>query len=130
MPSLAYPNKRAKLWREDNILIRVTEEAGVLLSTVDLGTLDSAKGTVLRLDPATYDEESGEMILNFAPGGGKGNDQIVQHGGKQVLRIAGVVSQRLNGTTMDVVVKEGPEGSRSMSIGIMPPGPEPLTDGS
>jgi hypothetical protein len=111
-------------------LIRVTEEAKVLLSTVDLGTLDSAEGAVLRLDPAAYDEETGEMALSFAPGDGKGNDQIVQHGGRQVLRIAGVVSQRLNGSTMDVVVEEVPKSSRSMGIGIVPPGPEPLTDDS
>jgi hypothetical protein len=116
--------------REENVLIRVTEEAKVLLSTVDLGTLDSAEGTVLRLDPVAYDEVAGAMRLSFAPGEGKGNDQIVQHGDKQVLRIAGVVSQRLNGSTMDVVVEEGPEGSRSMGIGIMPPGPEPLADDS
>ena len=69
------------------------------------------------------------MTLSFAPGEGKGNDQIVQHGGKQVLRIAGAVSQQLHGSTMDVVVEEGPEGSR-MGIGIVLPGPEPLTDGS
>jgi hypothetical protein len=111
-------------------LIRVTEEAKVLLSTVDLGTLDSAEGAVLRLDPVAYDEETGEMTLSFAPGDGKGKDQIVQHGGKQILRIAGVVSQRLNGSTMDIVVDEGPGGSRSMGIGIMLPGLEPLTDDS
>jgi hypothetical protein len=121
---------RAGLRREDNVLIRVTEEAKVLLSTIDLGTLDSGKGTVLRLDPVAYDEETGEVTLGFAPGDGKVNDQIVQHGGKQVLHIAGVVSQRLNGSTMDVVVEEGPEGSRSMGIGILPPGSEPLTDDS
>jgi hypothetical protein len=69
------------------------------------------------------------MTLSFAPGAGKGNDQIVQHGGKQVLRIAGAVSQRLNGSTMDVVVEEEPEGTRR-GIGIMTPDPEPLTDGS
>ena len=45
------------------------------------------------------------------------------------MRIAGAVSQRLNGSTMDVVVEEEPEGTR-MGIGIMPPDPEPLTDGS
>ena len=110
-------------------MIRVTEEAKVLLSTVDLGTLDSAEEAVLRLDPAAYDEVSGEMRLNLAPGEGKGNDQIVQHGGKQVLRIAGAVSQRLDGSTMDVLVEEGPEGTRT-GIGIMPPDPEPLTDDS
>ncbi len=48
------------------------------------------------------------MTLSFAPGDGKGNDQIVQYGGKQILRIVGAVSQRLNGSTMDVVVEEGP----------------------
>jgi len=110
-------------------LIRVTEEAKVLLSSVDLGTLNSAEETVLRLDPAAYDEVNGELTLSFAPGEGKGNDQIVQHGGKQVLRIAGVVSQRLNGSTMDVVVEKGPEGTR-MGVGIMPPDPEPLTHDS
>ena len=46
------------------------------------------------------------------------------------MRIAGAVSQRLNGSTMDIVVEEGLEGSRGMGIGIMPPGPEPLTDHS
>jgi hypothetical protein len=111
-------------------LIRVTEEAKVLLITVDLGTLDSAEGAVLRLDPVAYDEVTGEVTLSFAPGEGKANDQIVQHGGKQVLRIAGAVSQRLHGSTMDVVVGEGPEGSRSMGIGIMPTSPEPRTDDS
>jgi len=109
-------------------LIRVTEEAKVLLSTVDLGTLDSAEGAVLRLDPASYDEVTGKMTLSFAPGSGKGNDQIVQHGGKQVLRISGVVSQRLHGSTMDVV-EEGHEGTR-MGIGILPPGSEPRTGDS
>jgi hypothetical protein len=117
------------LRREENVLIRVTEEAKVLLSPADLGTLDSSEGAVLRLDPVAYDEETAEMTLSFAPGDGKGNDQIVQHGGKQVLRISGVVSQRLNGSTMDVVVEKGSEGSR-MGIDIMPPGPEPLTDDS
>ena len=70
------------------------------------------------------------MTLGFVPGDGKGNDQIVQHGSKQVLRITGAVTQRLNGSTMDVVVEEGPEGTRSMGIGIMPPDPGPLTDDS
>jgi hypothetical protein len=46
------------------------------------------------------------------------------------LRIAGAVSQRLNGSTIDVVVEEGLEGGTRMGIGIMPPGAEPLTDDS
>ena len=46
------------------------------------------------------------------------------------MRIAGAVSQRLNGSTMDVVVVEEPEGSRGMGISIMPPGSELLTDDS
>jgi hypothetical protein len=110
-------------------LIRVTEETRVLLGTVDLGTLDSAEGTVLRLDTVAYDEVTGEVTLGFAPGDGKSNDQIVQHGGKQALRIAGVVSQRLNGSTMDVVLDDGPEGS-PMGISIIPPCAEPLTEDS
>ena len=111
-------------------MISVTEEAKVLSSTVDLGTLDSAEGAVLRLDPAAYDEVSEAMSLSVAPGAGKGNDQIVQHGGKQVLRIAGAVCQRLNGSTMDVVVEEEHEARAWMGISIMTPDPEPLTDGS
>jgi hypothetical protein len=71
--------QRAEPRREENVLIRVTEEAKVLLSTVDLGTLDSAEGAVLRLDPLAYDEETADMTLSFAPGEGTGNDQIVQH---------------------------------------------------
>ncbi len=63
--------------REENALIRVTEEAKVLLSTADLSTLDSAEGAVLRLYPVAYDEVPGELKLSFAPGEGKGNDQIV-----------------------------------------------------
>jgi hypothetical protein len=96
---------------------RVTEEAKMLLSSVDLGTLDSAEGTILRLDPLAYDGVTGEITLSFASGDGKSNEQIIQHWAKQVLRIAGAVSQRLNGSTIDVVVEEGPEGTR---MGIIP----------
>jgi iron-sulfur cluster assembly protein len=104
-------------------LITVTEEAMLLLSAFDMSTLDLAEGAVLRLDPVTYDEVTGEITL----GEGKGDDQIVQHGGEQVLRIAGAVSQRLNGSTMDVVVEAQPEGTR---MGIVPPDSEPLMDDS
>jgi hypothetical protein len=110
-------------------LITVTEEAKMLLRTFDPGTLDSTAGAVLRLDPVVYDEVTGEVTLDFAPGEGKGGDQIVQHDGRQVLRIARAVSQRLNGSTMDVVVEEGPEGTR-MGIGIVPPDSELPTDDS
>jgi hypothetical protein len=81
----ASPTNSGVLRSEENVLIRVTEEAKALLSTVDLGALDSAEGTVLRLDPVAYDEETGEVTLGFAPGEGKGNDQIVQHGGQAGL---------------------------------------------
>ena len=49
----------------------------MLLSSVDLGTLDSAEGTVLRLDPLAYNEVTGKITLSFAPGDGKSNDQII-----------------------------------------------------
>ncbi len=49
----------------------MTEEAKVLLSSVDLGTLDPAEGAVLRLDPVAYDEVTGELTLSFAPGEGR-----------------------------------------------------------
>ena len=44
------------------------------------------------------------------------------------MRIVGAVSQRLNGSTMDVVVVVEPEGSRGMGIGIVPPDSDPLPD--
>jgi hypothetical protein len=83
-------------------LITVSEEAKMLLSTFDPSTLDST-------------------------GEGKDDDQIVQQNSKQVLRIAGAVSQRLNGSTMDVVVEERPEGTR---MGMVPPDSELPTDDS
>jgi hypothetical protein len=110
-------------------LITVTEEAKMLLSTFDPSTLDSTAGAVLRLDPVANDEVTGVATLDFAPGEGKDDDQIVQQDGKQVLRIAGAVSQRLNGSIMDVVVEERPEGTR-MGIGIVPPDSELPTDDS
>ena len=66
---------------------------------------------------------TGELTLNFAPGEGKADDQIVQHGDQQVLRIAGAVSQRLNGSTMDIVVEERSEGTR-LGLAIAPPDTE------
>jgi hypothetical protein len=83
-------------------LITVSEEAKMLLSTFDPSTLDST-------------------------GEGKDDDQIVQQNNKHVLRIAGAVSQRLNGSTMDVVVEERPEGTR---MGMVPPDSELPTDDS
>jgi hypothetical protein len=55
----------------DTLVIRVTEEAKMLLSSVDLGTLDSAEGAILRLDSVAYDELAAEMTLSIAPGDGK-----------------------------------------------------------
>jgi hypothetical protein len=80
---------RGGTFGRENVLVRATKEAKVLLSTVDLGALDSAEGAVLRLDPLAYDEVTGEMTLSFAPGEGRGSDPIVQHGSK-----AGVAHRR------------------------------------
>ncbi len=114
--------------RKGNTLIIVTEEAKALL-----GTIEHPEETVLRLDPVAQDQATEQITLGFAPGEPRGDDQIVEQEGKEVLRIAAPVSELLNGSTMDVVVPEESEngaGRPSVSIGIRPPGHEPSAGGS
>jgi iron-sulfur cluster assembly protein len=114
--------------RKGNTLIIVTEEAKALL-----GTFEHPEGTVLRLDPVAQDQATEQQItLGFAPGEPRGDDQIVEQEGEEVLRIAAPVSELLNGSTMDVVVQESENGAErpSVGIGIRPPGHEPSVGGS
>lgn len=103
-------------------MITVTEEAKALLNT-----FDSPEGTVLRLDPVDTSQPAQEVTLRFAPGEPESGDQVVEHEGEEVLRVAGRVSELLNGSTMDVVVQEESENgaggpSVGVGIGILPPG--------
>jgi iron-sulfur cluster assembly protein len=115
--------------RKGNTLIIVTEEAKALL-----GTFEHPEGTVLRLDPVAQDQATEQQItLGFAPGEPRGDDQIVEQEGEEVLRIAAPMSELLNGSTMDVVVQESENGAERPSvggIGIRPPGHEPSVGGS
>jgi hypothetical protein len=93
-------------------MIRVSEEAKWLLSTLWV-----PDGEVARLLPSP--DAEGELL--FGHGRGEGADQIVQHGGTQVLRIDPAVCRDFDGSTVEVV-----DGA----IGVVPPGPMPADDGS
>jgi hypothetical protein len=51
----------------------------------------------------------------------RSSDQIVQHGGTQVLRIDPAVRRDFDGSSVELV-----DGA----IGVVPPGPMPADDGS
>lgn len=56
-----------------------------------------------------------EPQVRLGAGRPKGNDQIIEHGGKDLLRIARSVSEELNGSTIDLLeTLEGP------ALGIKP----------
>ena len=112
--------------REDD-LITVTEEAKALLNT-----FDSPEGTVLRLDPVDTSQPTEAITLQFAPGEPESGDQVIEHEGEEVLRVAAPVSELLTGSTMDVVLQESENGSEgpSVGIGILPPGHPQSTEGS
>ena len=102
-------------------MITVTEEARELFQEID-----NPDGTVLRLDPVTTEEVIDETQVRLGIGEPKNDDQVVQHEGEDLLRIARPVSEALNGSTIDLVeTLEGP------ALGIKPPDEGlPLTDGS
>jgi len=59
-----------------------------------------------------------ELQVRLGAGRPKDNDQIIEHGGKDLLRIARSVSEELNGSTIDLVeTLEGP------ALGIKPAPP-------
>ena len=93
-------------------MIRVSEEAKELL-----GMLWSPDGEVLRLTRSS--EADGAGGLAFRSGRGESSDQIVQHGGTQVLRV-------------DPKVREGGFDGSSVEVidgvlGVVRPDPEPQT---
>jgi iron-sulfur cluster assembly protein len=102
-------------------MITVTEEARDLFREID-----NPDGTILRLDPVTTEEVTGENQVRLGVGEPKDDDQVVQHEGEDLLCIARSVSEIFNGSTIDLVeTLEGP------ALGIKPPDEGlPLTDGS
>ena len=89
-------------------MITVTEEARELFQEID-----NLNGTVLRLDPVTTEELTGETQVRLGVGEPKDDDQMVQHEGEDLLCIARPVSEIFNGSTIDLVeTLEGrPRGS-------------------
>jgi iron-sulfur cluster assembly protein len=102
-------------------MITVTEEAKELFRGID-----NPNGTIVRLDPVVTDQADGETQIRLGIGEPKSDDQVVQHEGEDLLRIARPVSEALNGSTIDLVeTLEGP------ALGIKSPEDDlPLTDGS
>lgn len=102
-------------------MITVTEEARELFQAIE-----SPDGTILRLDAVATAQVNGETQIRLGIGEPKSDDQIVQHEGEDLLRIARPISEALNGSTIDLVeTLEGP------ALGIKPPEENlPLTDGS
>jgi len=100
-------------------MITVTEEAKELFLSVDYP--DDA---VLRLDPMV-DQNTGETQIGIAAGEPRSDDQVVEHDGEAVLHIASLLSQALDGSTLDAV--DTPQGP---GIGITTPDSTPLTDDS
>ncbi len=94
-------------------MIRVSEEAKGLL-----GTLWAPDGEMLRL-VLRSPEVDGAGRLAFRHGRGEGSDQIVQHAGRQVLRIdRSVRGGGLDGSSVEVV---------HGTLDVVPPGPRPKT---
>ena len=93
-------------------MIRISDEAKRLL-----GTVWSPDGDVLRL-VLRSPEAHGARELAFGHGRGEGSDQIVQHGGRQVLRIDRSVRRGFDGSTVEV---------RDGTLGVVQRGPDPQT---
>jgi hypothetical protein len=94
-------------------MIRVSDEAKRLL-----GTIWSPEGEVLRLVLRSPGAD-GAGRPAYGHGRGEGSDQIVQHAGRQVLRIdRSVRIEGLDGSSVEVV-----DGI----LGVVPPGPRPKT---
>jgi hypothetical protein len=104
-------------------LITVTEEAKEIL-----GGYEFPQGTVVRLDFVNGHQRQDQFCVRIGAGLPEDDDQIVEHRGEDLLRIARHVSEELNGSTVDrVETLDGPAvGLKSPPL----PGNLPLTDGS
>lgn len=82
-------------------MIRVSEEAKRLL-----GSLSTPDGEVLRLIPRSSEADGlGGLVGGrvYRHGRGEGADQIVQHEGRQALRIERSVRKSFDGSSVEVV---------------------------
>ena len=104
-------------------MITVTEEAKEILRGYEC-----PEGTMLRLNSDEGNHRHDEFCVWIGAGLPQDDDQIVEHRGKYLLRIARHVSEELNGSSVDrVETLDGP------AVGLQPPplpGAPPLTDGS
>ena len=101
-------------------MITVTEDARDLFREVD-----SPDGTVLRLDPVTAEGVTAETQVRLGIGEPKNDDQVVQHEGEDLLRIARPLSEALNGSAIDLV-----ETLKGPALAIKPPDNRlPMSDG-
>lgn len=102
-------------------MITVTEDAKEVLRD-----FERPEGAVLRLDPVGV-RSPDEFRVRLGAGEPRGDDQVVEGDGENLLRIARPVSEELNGSEIDLVeTLEGP------ALGIKPPPADagPLSDGS
>ena len=88
-------------------MITISSTAKEMLRAVDL-----PEGSALRLEPA----EDGRLA--FVAGPAQQGDQVVEEGGEELLRIAGFVSEQLDGHNLDRV--DTPEGPR-LTMASPPP---------
>ena len=104
-------------------MITVTEEAKEILRDYEC-----PQGTVLRLDAVNGHHRPDEFCVRVGAGLPQHDDQIVEHRGKDLLRIARDVSEEFNGSTVErVETLDGP------AVGLKPPplaGHPLLTNGS
>ncbi len=102
-------------------MITVTEGAKDVLRD-----FERPEGTVLRLDPVEVSRPD-EFRVRLGAGEPRGDDQVVERDGEDLLRIARPISEELNCSEIALVeTLEGP------SLGIKPPPVDagPLPDGS
>ena len=104
-------------------MITVTDEAKEILEGYEF-----PEGTVLRLDSVSGHHRHDEFCVRVGAGLPQDDDQIIEHRGKDLLRIARHVSEELNGSSVErVETLDGP------AVGLKPPplpGNPPLTDSS
>ena len=102
-------------------MITVTEEVKEVLRDFDL-----PDGTILRLNPVQA-SHSDDFWVRLGAGEPRGDDQVVERDGEDLLRIARSVSEELNGSEIDLM-----ETFEGHSLGINSPSADlnPLPDGS
>ena len=109
-------------------MITVTEEAKGLPKNVEYPE-GVPEDTVLRLDPVVPHPDNDESQIGMYLGEPRDDDQIVEHDERDLLRISWVVSEALEGSTLDLVQTPEGRGLDTDSPNAGPTGP-PVPDGS